>query len=618
MDRIQFRRDTLANWNSVNPILLEGEIGYVLDNPNLHKMGDGVHTWDQLPFRGFDGTIVHDTGYSENAVMSQKAVSEKLTEIVSNIAGGSFLKSYDEKISGLILDDGTIISNEFYYYKYNVSENDKFIITYHIEISSDYVSWISLWNGDTFVKNIGSGLLSEGESRLFSIIIPNGVDNIRLNIQTDGVYINKAVNETNIDALIDFSQKNINLCNKLLKNTTSFVSQAPVETQSCLIDENGNIVQSSYITSFYNVSEGDTLEINCIDPFETSRYSQVSAWNGNTFVRNLLPTPTEGNTTINYLVPQGVNKIAVSVGHNFKIKDFNFEDKKSIKCLFIGNSVCQDHVAYLPWLLKNTYPDLNFEIYLAYKGGWTIKGYVQEIITGDKNIDIFSIAKNTESWTNLYGVSFDSMFRYAEYDIIVYEGYFNNNPKYPIGDVLYPSEDSSYFKLLIDYIKTKQSSPFKVGYLLHQTYDNPSGGGGEGYTETEVWGKIMQGMKDAILTTPVDIIFPCGVVSKILESDFGKSFLTEDNVHNNQGLPCIMGAYTLMKKISSYLGLKDMIINNPLRIDIDKEAELNIPGSNGSLKIGTEEQYNKAQSAAIDSIKYIDAVFNSNCLDLLL
>lgn len=89
MDRIQFRRDTLANWNSVNPILLEGEIGYVLDDPNLYKMGDGVHTWNQLPFRGFDGTIVHETGYSENAVMSQKAVTARSNEFALLITRGS-------------------------------------------------------------------------------------------------------------------------------------------------------------------------------------------------------------------------------------------------------------------------------------------------------------------------------------------------------------------------------------------------------------------------------------------------------------------------------------------------------------------------------------------------
>ena len=41
-DIIQHRRDTSANWAEENPILLEGEIGYCTDNPNLYKIGDGV------------------------------------------------------------------------------------------------------------------------------------------------------------------------------------------------------------------------------------------------------------------------------------------------------------------------------------------------------------------------------------------------------------------------------------------------------------------------------------------------------------------------------------------------------------------------------------------------
>ena len=36
-DRIQLRRDTKANWESYNPILLEGEPGHVLDYPNLYR-----------------------------------------------------------------------------------------------------------------------------------------------------------------------------------------------------------------------------------------------------------------------------------------------------------------------------------------------------------------------------------------------------------------------------------------------------------------------------------------------------------------------------------------------------------------------------------------------------
>ena len=84
-DRIQHRRDTAERWATFNPILLEGEIGYVLDNPNQHKIGDGVHAWNDLPMRGFTGNISQEEGNDENAVMSQKATTEKLSELGSKV-----------------------------------------------------------------------------------------------------------------------------------------------------------------------------------------------------------------------------------------------------------------------------------------------------------------------------------------------------------------------------------------------------------------------------------------------------------------------------------------------------------------------------------------------------
>lgn len=96
-DRIQQRRDTAARWEQYNPILLEGEVGYVTDNPNQYKIGDGVHAWNDLPLRGFDGTLVHELGTSETAAMSQKGVTYIVAsgsdtsemEVKGNITGGN-------------------------------------------------------------------------------------------------------------------------------------------------------------------------------------------------------------------------------------------------------------------------------------------------------------------------------------------------------------------------------------------------------------------------------------------------------------------------------------------------------------------------------------------------
>lgn len=71
-DRIQQRRDTAARWAQYNPVLLEGEVGYVTDNPNQYKIGDGIHAWNELPLRGYTGTITQEMGSDENVVISQR------------------------------------------------------------------------------------------------------------------------------------------------------------------------------------------------------------------------------------------------------------------------------------------------------------------------------------------------------------------------------------------------------------------------------------------------------------------------------------------------------------------------------------------------------------------
>lgn len=76
--QMQQRRDTAAQWAAKNPVLLDGELGLVTDNPNSYKMGDGVTAWNDLPLRGFDGNIVQELGDSATSVMSQKAITEQV------------------------------------------------------------------------------------------------------------------------------------------------------------------------------------------------------------------------------------------------------------------------------------------------------------------------------------------------------------------------------------------------------------------------------------------------------------------------------------------------------------------------------------------------------------
>ena len=93
--RIQESVYTKAEWEAANPVLLKGEKGFVSDDPNLFKIGDGVTAWNSLPWRGYTGTIAQVTGDDENAVMSQKATVEAIKE------GDDKIKNNLESISDI-------------------------------------------------------------------------------------------------------------------------------------------------------------------------------------------------------------------------------------------------------------------------------------------------------------------------------------------------------------------------------------------------------------------------------------------------------------------------------------------------------------------------------------
>ena len=109
-DIIQQRRDTAARWAQYNPILLEGEVGYVTDNPNQYKIGNGRDKWNDLPLRGYNGTITQEKGNDENAVMSQAAVTKELSDLGSEV--GRLEIKEEEDIQTLRDDIDSMLNKE--------------------------------------------------------------------------------------------------------------------------------------------------------------------------------------------------------------------------------------------------------------------------------------------------------------------------------------------------------------------------------------------------------------------------------------------------------------------------------------------------------------------------
>ena len=81
--KIQFRQDTLANWNAINPIISKGEPIYVIDTKSF-KIGDGETHFKDLPVLSTDSLIDEPTadGKLYARVRNENADGGSWTEIV--------------------------------------------------------------------------------------------------------------------------------------------------------------------------------------------------------------------------------------------------------------------------------------------------------------------------------------------------------------------------------------------------------------------------------------------------------------------------------------------------------------------------------------------------------
>ena len=167
--KIQMRRDTAANWQKANPVLMEGEMGLVLDDPQLYKVGDGVHAWNDIPMHGFNGNISQTTGSNENAVMSQKIVSNLLRgeadSITDNIRNpytylGSF-KTWTEvqaeldKLHNTGGENGTGESDDTKIGEFRVQLDGRNLLVRN---------WVQNWSTGVFTQTVEGSIRWNGET----------------------------------------------------------------------------------------------------------------------------------------------------------------------------------------------------------------------------------------------------------------------------------------------------------------------------------------------------------------------------------------------------------------------------------------------------------------------
>lgn len=153
--RIQLRHDTAANWNSVNPVLLVGEVGIETDT-RKQKFGDGTTAWNSL-------------SYSVNTI-DNKAFDGQWVASSTNIISGSVItwtSGHNYDLSSYLPNDGKI-----YEVIFQASWTGSTANTNHeLRASTDIITSTWNWLGRVYGTGITAGtcILPVGTGRYVKI-----------------------------------------------------------------------------------------------------------------------------------------------------------------------------------------------------------------------------------------------------------------------------------------------------------------------------------------------------------------------------------------------------------------------------------------------------------------
>lgn len=172
MERIQLRRDLSAKWTEINPILMEGEVGFETDT-KLRKIGDGATPWNNLDYLAAEN-IVQELGNSITAAVSQNGTTLGIRSATNIINMSDFVKGQD--INGQIVVHQSFMVCNFFnvhaaknlniYYGDNVEGLYPFMIYYKYDKDYNPIS-LNSNNGKWFPIEKGLSNLTVDEDAYF-------------------------------------------------------------------------------------------------------------------------------------------------------------------------------------------------------------------------------------------------------------------------------------------------------------------------------------------------------------------------------------------------------------------------------------------------------------------
>lgn len=277
--------------------------------------------------------------------------------------------------------------------------------------------------------------------------------------------------------------------------------------------------------------------------------------------------------------------------------------KTSFNVLVIGNSLSNDAWGYAPFLLREVCPDIDINLNILYRGSTTLKKHWTLVDNSFNEHALERCCLTDECWFKEDSVIGSEVIKLQQWDLVVLQQGSTTAHSY--------DDTQPFIRLFANYIQTF-SPTTSIAYMFGQSrvaYSSKSVLYGK--TSEEVWDMQTNLARRLLEEGEVDYVIPCGTAIQNARhtrlDSLGKGgHLTYDGTHLQEGLPCMIDAYTSTQSLLNILSIDASVKNSLLRVNDVWGGKTKIPGRNGGYITGSDEDYALCLQCAL---KAIDAPF---------
>lgn len=274
-------------------------------------------------------------------------------------------------------------------------------------------------------------------------------------------------------------------------------------------------------------------------------------------------------------------------------------DDDTIRVLIWGNSLCRDAFSYVPFVIESINPGTYVDIQLLVINGQTLSTHFDAIHNMYDTISVDRYTTDIGRWKTTNRKAFDKKWLLQAWDLVLFQESTKTSTSFP--------STNSNVRNIVNYIRDNTQLQHAIGYMINPAPPEGAKSLNE-LTSDEFQSQIEETADSLLQHKTIDYLIPCGVAVQNARNtyldaygDFGH--LSYEGRHLQEGLPCLIEAYSAAQIILNILAIPGDVNDCTLQVTQEWVKEKRIPGQHGTAVSVDEKDYQLAKRCAIEAVQ---------------